>query len=861
MKIRPSFVLLACRFRRLAAPAVLCGIAALGIASPGFAQPPGPGNPFAAPRAKTQYSPDRDYDLKHINVSLVIDYPNRQFSGEVVNTLSPLRGDLRVVRLHCGPNLEVQECQINGQSAPFTRDGEFLKIAPAQAISYGKDAKVMVRYTGGAKQGSGFGQGGGGGFHWINPNKTNAERVGFWTQGESSGNREWCPTWDYPNDFATTETTVTCPIDWSVIGNGLKESDKADKKSGTRTVHWNMKDEHATYLLSLVAGPLEMKTAKWENVPLLYVVPKGKKNLIDGSFNDTPDMLSFYSEITGVKFAWPKYAQNAMYDFGGGMENVSSTTLGENSLTDERAGFHRMASLNSHELAHQWFGDLVTCKNWGDTWLNESFATFFQMLYFEHSRGKNAYDREVENNQNTYLREARRYQRPLSTRFYANPDSMFDSHAYPKGGDVLHTLRKQIGDGPFFAGINRYLTQHRNTPVETNDLAEAMTEATGINMAPFFDQWVYKPGHPVLDYSWKYDDTARAVVVTLKQTQDTSKGIPLYDIPAHIGIIAGGKMTRLPLPIAAQAEQTITVPFASRPDSALLDPDHDFLKQVVSVPPADSELPFIVQYAPSGIDRTEAMNRLLKGTPTDAQIKIASNAVQTDTDRFPAFATIDPLANLKREDLRPVFRSQLNSLSDNRRVEAIDALGQLSPTPEDIKTLRGFVNDTDPYAVVAASVRVLGKWDAKGSADVIQKASQMNSLNEVIRQSAYEAIAKTDLATGVPILVKAAQPDNSLALRGAALRAMGGVDGTETQTRAALVSALKDTDVQIVISAASAIVERKDKTVLDDFKALQQTPPANAPSWFPAVMGRYVQALETGGADPLGLRRNNRDDE
>ena len=858
MKIRPPFVSLP--LLRCAVPAALCASALLFSAAPGLAQPPGPGNPFAPPRAKLQYSPDRDYDLKHVAVSLVIDYPNRKFSGEVVNTVSPLRGDLSVIRLHCGPNLEVQECRVNGQAATFTRDGEFLRIKPLQTVPFDKTSQVYVRYTGGAKQGSGFGQGGGGGFHWINPNKTTADRVGFWTQGESSGNREWCPTWDYPNDFATSESTVTCPIDWSVVGNGLKESDKEDKNAGTRTVHWNMKDEHATYLLSLVAGPLEMKTAKWEGVPLLYVVPKGKKNLIDGSFSDTPDMLSFYSKITGVKFAWPKYAQNAMYDFGGGMENVSSTTLGENSLTDERAGFHRMASLNSHELAHQWFGDLVTCKNWGDTWLNESFATFFQMLYFEHSRGKNAYDREVEQNQNTYLREARRYQRPLATRLYADPDNMFDSHAYPKGGDVLHTLRRQIGDGPFFAGINRYLTTHRNTPVETFDLEESMTNATGINMAPFFDTWVYKPGHPVLDYSWNYDANAKTVVVTLKQTQDLSKGIPLYTIPAHIGVIAGGKLTRLPLPVTAQAEQTITVPVASRPDAVLLDPDHDFLKQVVSGGPSDEELPYLVQYAPNGVDRTAALVKLFKGTPTDAQIKMAADAVTADTDRFPAFATIDPLASLKRDDLRPLFRSQLNHLSDNRRVEAIDALGQLSATPEDTKTLRGFINDSDPYAVVAASVRVLGKWDAKANADVLQKASQMNSLGEVIRQSAYEAIAKTDLATGVPILVKAAQPTNTPALRGAALRAMGGVEGSETQTRAALVSALKDSDVQIIISAAGALVERKDKTAIADMKAVQQSPPKDAPTWLPGVMGRYVQALETGGADPLG-RRNNNDDE
>lgn len=848
MKFRPPFA----AFAAFAAASVFIAT------SPASAQPPGPGSPFAPPRATMQYSPDRDYDLKHVAVSLTIDYPKHQFMGTSVNTLSPLRGELNVVRLHCGPNLTVAECGVNGQTAPFSREGEFLLIRPAQAVAFGKDSEVSVSYTGGAQQGRGFGQGGGGGFHWINPTGANTpDRVGFWTQGETSGNREWCPTWDYPNDFATSETTVTVPAEWTVIGNGLKVSDKEDGNALTRTVHWKLNEPHATYLLSLAAGPLDMKTAKWEGKPLLYVVPKGKANLIDASFDDTPDMLTFYSSITGVKYAWPKYAQNAMYDFGGGMENVSATTLGAGSLTDARSGFRRMASLNSHELAHQWFGDLVTCKNWGDSWLNESFATFFQMLYFEHSRGINAYDREVENNRNTYLREARRYQRPISTRLYASPDNMFDSHAYPKGGDVLHTLRRQLGDKVFFAGINRYLTQHYHQPVETSDLAQAMTEASGINMAPFFDQWVYKPGHPVLDYAWNYDDAAKAVVVTLKQTQaDPTKNIPLYDIPAHIGVIANGKLTRLPIHVTASGEQTINVPFASRPDSVLLDPDHDFLKQQVGQTPSDIELPFIVQYAPNGIDRSDALARMLAGTPSDALVKVADDAVAADRERFPAFATIDRLGDLKREDLRPLFHSQINHLSVGRRAEAINALGKLPATPEDTKMLRGLVNDTDPYVVVAAAVRVLGAWDGKANADVLQKAGQMDSLGEVIREAAFETAAKSDLATGVPILVKAAQTGNSTEMRQAALQAMGSVDGTEAQTRAALKAALHDNDSQIVITAASAIVQRKDKELLPDLKAVQQSPPKSASSRLGFLLNSFVQALETGQPVSFGRGGN-----
>jgi len=555
-----------CLPRNLSGTAV-CAVAVsllLGLSrSPSRAQDGGDeqGNPFQPPRATIHYAPYRDYDLKHVAVTLNVDYAKGMIEGTAVNTLAPLRADgLRKIRLNCGSKregsggradsytLEVLSCAVDGRTAPFTfeethddgRTIRFIIITAPEIIPQNKDVKVMVTYTCGKTQGGGFG--GGGGWHWIKQqqdDKDDPAHVGFWTQGETGYNSDWVPTWDYPNDFTTSETTTTVPSDWTVIGNGVKTMDSVDKTKGTRTVHWEMKQPHATYLLSLCGGPFDVKEAKWEGVQLLYVVPKGKGDLIDASFGDTPDMLSFYSKITGVKYAWPKYAQDAMYDFGGGMENVSATTLGAGSLTDTRAGFRAMASLNAHELAHQWFGDLVTCRDWGTIWLNESFADFFQALYYEHSRGKNAYDFEIESDMQSYFAEARRYQRPIVTTLYPTADAMFDSHTYPKGASVLHTLRRALGDDAFFRGLNLYLTRNRHTPVVTPDLIKALTDASGINVQPFFDQWIYKPGHPVLNYRWTYDDAKGELALSVQQTQDTKDGTPVYDIPTSVGVIVG----------------------------------------------------------------------------------------------------------------------------------------------------------------------------------------------------------------------------------------------------------------------------------------------------------------------------------
>ncbi|MES2459221.1 MAG: M1 family aminopeptidase [Armatimonadota bacterium] len=813
-----------------------------------------PTNPFRGPTATIQNAPERDYDLKHVAVTLSINAANRSFTGTVVNTLSPLKGALPLVRLHCGARLNIVSCEVNGQGATYTRTGEWLNIRPSSPIPAEATATVTVRYAGADHNAAGFG-GGEGGLHWIRPEPNDPDHVGLWTQGETTGNRNWAPTWDYPNDFATTETTVTVPQAWTVVGNGKQISNTTDAQAGTRTVHWKMDQEHATYLLSLVAGPFDSQTDKWEDIPLLYVVPKGKGNLISASFSDTGDMLSFYSKITGVKYPWPKYAQNAMYDFGGGMENISASTLGAGSLTDARSGFRNMASLNSHELAHQWFGDYVTCKNWGDVWLNESFATFFQFLYFEHSRGKNAYDGEVASAVQSYLGEARRYKRPIVTYTYPNPDALFDSHAYPKGGTVLHTLRRAIGDKAFFQGVNLYLTRNANKPVETANLISAMTEAAGKDLQPFFDQWVYKPGHPVLNYTWTYDDTRKQVILTVQQQQDTSDGTPLYTIEnAQAGIIIDGKMVRVPAPLTGKTEQVFRLPSPTRPETVLFDPDHDFLREIPTLAWTTAELPAIVEAAPNSVDRSRAMQQLLdpkSGPLSDSSRQRLVAALKADTGEFVALGNIIPLANLEREDLQPLFREMIsrpgyyNGGDRDRRVDAIRAMRKLPRNPADTALLRGLVNNTAPYAVVSAAVETLGGWDATANLDVIRKAAQMDSLDEVIRKSAYRTLAKEKPDAGLPLILTTWENQSApRRVRQAALEAMGALPAGEPRSTEALRAALASKDTGTGYAAARVIEERSDIALLPELKAFAATPPRGAPRWLQGAVNQIITQME-----------------
>lgn len=721
----PSSFLIAC---------AACASAQGGFDDGGGRQRP---SPFAPPNAQIRYAPDRTCDLLNIDVDIDVDYANRLFKGTSVNTLSPLRNGITEVMLNAGPDLKINSVKVDGQEAKYRRSDYQIFIA-TPPLTKGKAIKIAISYEQQNSRGRSFG--GEGGWHWIEPRDGgDPNRVGFWTQGESHYNCKWAPTWDYPNDLATSEVRCTVQADWDVIGNGVLVSTKTSADKKRKTYDWKMTQPHATYLLSLVGGPFDIKKDKWEGVDLWYVVPRGKGNLIDSSFGHTKDMLTYYSSILGVKYAWPKYAQNAMYDFGGGMENVSATTMqADGALTEAKDGYFNMDSLNSHELGHQWFGDLVTCMSWGDAWLNESFATYMQIMYFDHSRGKHAYDWEIENAMRSYFSEARRYKRPISTRMYPNDDAMFDSHTYPKGGVVLHTLRRQLGDEAFFAGLNYYLKTWRHTPVESAQLRRAMTEATGINVEGFWAQWIEKPGHPVIDYSWRYEDGK--VKLTVKQTQDTSDGTPIYDVPAKVDFIsAGGQHTVLPIHLT-KADETFEFT-AAKPGAVVFDPRHEFLRQIPTLHWEASELPLIFQYGQNAPDRAMAMSLLLNNEPSDATIKMVADVLAKDTAESPAFPSVANLSVLAKPELRSFWLKQVDHADVTRAQQAVVALGRLPADAATTAKLRSLINDKEFTVVVVEAINVLAKFDKAGNADVFKAALNIKDMRNRIKTAAERALA------------------------------------------------------------------------------------------------------------------------
>ncbi len=324
----------------------------------------------AVARADRPYAPSRDYDLQNVRTSLHFDIDQHKVMGEVTENLSTLRDGVthsgfRIARTHAVS--EVHACHL-GKDATFDLHDDKLHVQLAQPAKSGEKFEVEIKYEG--KPTSGL--------YFILPTKDDPSRAKeIWTQGEAEDTHHYIPIYDYPNDHTTSEMILTVPGDWLTVSNG-KLLSVADAPNGQKIWTWRQSLPVAPYLISFVAGEYVQKKDTWHNIPVTYNVPVGTEDTIDPTFAHTKDMLEFFSGRFGVQYPWEQYAQTAVHDFvASGMENVSATTLAARDMVHAELASERPEAadnLISHEMTHQWFGDLVTCKDWTNTWLNEGFV-------------------------------------------------------------------------------------------------------------------------------------------------------------------------------------------------------------------------------------------------------------------------------------------------------------------------------------------------------------------------------------------------------------------------------------------------------------------------------------------------------
>ena len=423
------------------------------------------------PLPPPRYIPSRDYDTRHVALNLRFDWEREQALGSATISFSPLVKDLGKIELDAA-NMTFSQVKLStGQILKYESDPDKQKLRIILDHPYqpSETVTVVIDYhtNGPVPKLVGLT---GGGMKFIKPTADDPNRPRqIWTQGESEYNHYWFPCYDHPNDFFTTEVTATVAKPLVVISNG-KLLETKDNGNGEQTFHWKIDQPHASYLTSIIVGEFTPIVQDYDGIPIITNVYNNEITEGKATAARLAEMVKFFSEKTGVRYPYAKYAQTTVRDFGGGMENISATTQTDNMIHDQRTELDQTSDgLQSHELAHQWFGDYVTCRSWSDIWLNESFATYFQAMWDEHHLGHDDFlYLDVKGNQDQYYNAWKSgNRRPIVTKNYATPDSVFDTYAYPRGGAVLHMLRTWLGEDNCWRSFTHYLYRYANQCVDT----------------------------------------------------------------------------------------------------------------------------------------------------------------------------------------------------------------------------------------------------------------------------------------------------------------------------------------------------------------------------------------------------------
>lgn len=551
------------------------------------------------------------------------------------------------------------------------------------------------------------------GLYFINPTGENTLKMPqIWTQGETQSSSAWFPTIDNPNTKMLQDIFMTVDNKYTTLSNGILVDFKKNA-DGTRTDHWKMDLPHSPYLTMMAVGEFKkVVDAPWNGKEISYYVEKEYEPYAKAIFGDTKEMIEFYSTTLGVPYPWQKYAQIVARDYvSGAMENTSATLHGDfmvyqtaREMLDGKKG----TSVIAHELFHQWFGDLVTSESWSNLPLNESFATYGEYLWNEHKEGRETADYFHYLSRQGYL--ASRNEVNLIRFNYQDKEDMFDAFSYNKGGQVLHMLRKAVGDDAFFASLKKYLEANRFKAAEIHHLRLAFEEVTGEDMNWFFNQWFLNKGRPVIKISKIYNPVKNTVELTVEQKQNL-KTTPLYRLPLEVDVYNDGTAERTHIVITEQ-KQTFTLTAYGVPQLVNFDADRQLLCDIDYEKSRDE---YIFQYkvAPLLEDRFEAIKKLETNLSDGLVLELFKDIALNDKFfalRTYAITKLETVAPEKISSLKPILVRVYNSEKNTRvRAKALSSLNNNFGTEADIKLLNDKALTEKSYAICGEALRAISK--------------------------------------------------------------------------------------------------------------------------------------------------------
>jgi aminopeptidase N len=681
--------------------------------------------------ADHKYPPDREVKVSHLALDLTPDFKQRTFEGKETFQFKPngkpvpeLSLDaVDLIILSVASTVEIQGWQVTTDKLIIT----FVKPLPMD-----KEAGVTIAYHAQPSKG----------IYFRTPEMGYKEGdTELFSQGEPIEARHWYPCFDSPNAKFTSEVTCRVPAGMTAVSNGRLVSGEKDPATGLTAFHWSQEQPHANYLIAVAAGYFKKLEDKHNNVPLAFLTPPSDFNEAAAFFRDTRDIMGFFEAETGVPFPWAKYDQVCLNDFvAGGMENTSATLLtDEGMFTGATENIIDSDGLVSHEMAHQWFGDLVTCDDWSDIWLNEGFATYYALLYDGHKNGRDSMLYGL-------YQDARRITgtqddtNAIVRRTYGNPWEMFSYLAYPKGSWVLHMLRSELGQDLYRRCIKTYLERHQYGNVVTEDLRKVIEELSGRSYDQFFDQWLYHAHQPELEASYNWDEKTRLAKVSLRQAQKTDQNVLLFNFPLTIRF--KGKFGTVDRPILVkEKEADFYFPLESAPRIVRLDPDYTLLAKTTL------NLPDDMLYSQLA-DREDVMGRLLaieqladkKDQGTVLKLKEAMN---NDPFYGVRVEAAQALRSIHTDDALEALLASTRQPDARVRLQAARAIDGFYRDTAYASARNSLENEKNP-AILCADIAALGKYEQPEVRNLLIKFLNSESYRNQLAVAAINAMRSQD---------------------------------------------------------------------------------------------------------------------
>lgn len=766
----------------------------------------------AVGRADEPYARTRDYDLQHVRTSLRFDLDQRRIFGDTIQNLVALRDGVAKYSFD-SVGLQIEGVVVNGNQAKFETTDSKLLVALPRASRTGDKFEFNIHYSGQPKRG----------IYFVLPDKNYPNRPAeIWTQGEAEDTRYYIPIYDYPNDRTTSEMIATVPKDWLTVSNG-KLTQVTENPDGTKTWHWEQSKPLSTYLISLVAGQFDEVRETWGGIPVTYEVPRGRAATIQPTFARTKEMLDLFTDKLGVPYPWDQYAQINVDEFvEGGMENTSATTLTAGELLDPRLApeTHEGSDyLISHEMFHQWFGDLVTCNDWANLWLNEGFATFAEFWWEEHQYGADeaAYTRWKD--AHGWMANNKMYAVPIVTRDFT--DSMeLEPNIYDKAGLVIQMLRERMGDAAFFKSLHAYLEANRDRNVVTSDLVKAIEDTTAMNFDQFFDEWIYGAGAPKFRVQSSYDAENHQIKLRVEQLQKREGAVHIFHVPVEVEVALRGTAPTTYTIDVSKPDETFTLPAAAEPVMVIFDKG-DKILDTVEMEKSPAEWIHQLQHAEAVGNRLDATVALGNYGSDDSAITALGLAARQD-----AFwgVRVEALRALGKIGSVAAGEKILDALSSNQPVWLREVIvNQLSRFPNVANAPQKIADiyHTDAaFRVRAAALIAMAQLKSPEAFETLRSALDVDAPRAMLRNAALRGFGILGDERAFPIASDWAQVGKPLASRPAAIGSLARLALSNREVESQLLAYVSEPYPGVRQAALRSLGLRGDPSAIAPLEAM-----------------------------------------